>query len=283
MTLAELLDLRSYDFKNSPAKLVRHAPNDRDMEAVRLGYFEEYQTIQASDIFNCDSIVSFLALPHGRALFKGTYRVVGDRPEAEEDVPKALRETIWPFTPGRIYYDLRKTNELSDLEDRLVIDWGGSERVWHQKAADQAKKKEVLEIRSPGFFAPFPGHLGVSLTYNELKHLMDKEDANPDWYHALSRTGGIYLILDEVDGTQYVGSAGGAEGIWGRWKTYAKDPTGGNARLGALLNETPDRYRFLRFSILDVLPVNTPKQERIKKEQLAKKKLGSRAFGLNLN
>ena len=53
--------------------------------------------------------------------------------------------------------------------------------------------------------------------------------------------------------------------------------------LKKLLERNPYRYKQFQFSILRVLEPSTMKEEVIGHEVLSKKKLGSRAFGLNSN
>ncbi|MEH7130365.1 hypothetical protein V7103_19420 [Neobacillus drentensis] len=47
----------------------------------------------------------------------------------------------------------------------------------------------------------------------------------------LSAVTGLYLIFDTTSGKQYVGSAFGKEGLFGRFKTYTKSSDGGNLEL----------------------------------------------------
>jgi hypothetical protein len=62
-----------------------------------------------------------------------------------------------------------------------------------------------------------------------------------------------------------------------------KDPSGKNVLLKALLASSPTRYKQFQFSILRVLEPSATKDEVIGQEVSTKKKLGSRAFGLNSN
>ncbi len=80
-----------------------------------------------------------------------------------------------------------------------------------------------------------------------------------------------------------MGSAYGAEGIFGRWAQYTRSKHGGNKRLVELLEAHPERWRRFQFSILRTLPKTMTAAEVIEVESLKKRKLGSRAFGLNRN
>jgi hypothetical protein len=80
-----------------------------------------------------------------------------------------------------------------------------------------------------------------------------------------------------------VGSAAGAEGNLGRWAEYVSAPHGGNDRLKGLLAEDPGYARNFQFTILQTLERTLTKNEVVDYESLYKKKLGTRAFGLNSN
>ncbi len=94
---------------------------------------------------------------------------------------------------------------------------------------------------------------------------------------------GVYLILDESTGLQYLGSANGENGIWQRWSDYAANGHGGNKELKALHKVDPSHHKNFKFSILQSLPSNISQREIIKIESLYKQKLGSRVHGLNKN
>lgn len=91
-------------------------------------------------------------------------------------------------------------------------------------------------------------------------------DANPEWVGHLSRVAGIYLILDEKTGEQYIGSASGKRGIWGRWSSYCSDPSGGNVMLRSSLDADRDAFRRFRYSILEVMPGNSLVSEVVSKD-----------------
>jgi len=81
----------------------------------------------------------------------------------------------------------------------------------------------------------------------------------------------------------YVGSATGEGGIWARWQHYAYTGHGGNALLRDLIAQDPAYPNQCRFSVLQILPKTMARAEVIHREALYKRKLGTRATGLNLN
>ncbi|MDG0789952.1 GIY-YIG nuclease family protein [Cohnella ginsengisoli] len=143
--------------------------------------------------------------------------------------------------------------------------------------------KQVIEILPSGYVKEFPGFDNLILNYDELATIIKNPDPNRVWHNMLKSVAGVYLIVDLTNGSQYVGSASGEEGILGRWKTYVDSQHGGNARLMELLSLEPDRYKHFQFSILSALPRTLTKTQVISHEQKYKQKLGSRAFGLNAN
>jgi hypothetical protein len=100
----------------------------------------------------------------------------------------------------------------------MVIDWGRGALAWHQRIRD----KEVLEVLPKGQLkARFRDYLEFALTHSELVELCRAPDANREWRARLAAVAGVYLVLATTT-AQYVGSAYGAEGIWGRWAAYAR-------------------------------------------------------------
>lgn len=140
-----------------------------------------------------------------------------------------------------------------------------------------------MEILPQGRRKPFPGYLDFVLNHEELKTICDNPTPNKDWHQALSAVAGIYLIVENNSGLQYIGSAYGKNGILGRWKSYAQSGHGGNAKLMTALENEAFTKEDLRFSILRTLPKTLTMTEVIGYESHFKEKLGTRAFGLNLN
>lgn len=176
-----------------------------------------------------------------------------------------------------------KTREIAGfetLEGRLVVLWGKGTRSWAQWLHSKGNK-EISELLPPNYVMDFRGFYDFTLTHDQLVRMVNNQESNREWYRMLSSVSGVYLILDQVTGKQYVGSAYGAGGIWARWKTYAKNPSGGNILLKQLLQEHPNRHKQFQFSVLRVLEPGVLKGAVIDHEVWAKRKLGCRAFGLN--
>jgi len=139
------------------------------------------------------------------------------------------------------------------------------------------------QLRPMGSVREFPGYHDFILRFDELERMVSNPDANEAWHRMLAGVAGVYLIADGVTGDLYVGSAYGEKGILGRWMRYVRTKHGGNVKLRALLASDETRYLAFSFSILRTLPRTLTSKEVIAVESFYKKKLGTRAHGLNDN
>jgi hypothetical protein len=275
----ELLKLRGVD-PSRKAKLARHQDARYDVaDLLRRGWFEAYQNYQQKRVFDgLDYVVSFVGAGGTKARFVGVYRVAGYRPSEQEPLQPGC--PIPELQTSGHFYDLRKEPGYEDLEHRVIIEWGAGALAWHQTL----REKPVLEIRPQGqLLELFDDYLGFALSFGELQYLFRHADANAEWRARLSAVAGVYLAQTTTTGQQYVGSAYGAEGVWGRWAQYAVDGHGGNVLLKELKEKDPAYPKGLWFSLLQILPRTLARAEVLEWERRYKEKLGSRATGLNSN
>ena len=288
MNLSDLFQIESIVCDFSQFCLVRHTAKELGDYLLDQSVYDFYQAVQKEGKFDRNShILSFLVNKDGKTVFRGVYENLGkeklkSKHFANLFLDEKSRQHYERLAGDYDYYHLQKVAMLSEYDGRLVIDWGDSAISWFQLYHID-KPKLVREILPPGYFKEFDDYLAISLTRSELEFLFRNVDGNPVWRSHLSKVNGIYLILDEHDGQQYIGSAYGKDGVWGRWQTYFMDPTGGNKRLVEKMNINPVAFRNFRYSLLEVFPGNMIKEEVIQKESLYKKKFGTRAFGLNEN
>ena len=265
--------LRDEGIEPSKVKLARHQ-DDRHTGRLTLyqvwrsaeADFELYQRIQSRPRFSGSNLLaSFVATPLGETLFVGLYSV--------GNVSKAPKGLIDPVTGkdvgGYYYYSLNRSPHLSDYRDRLIINWGPGYRAWVQNA--RSKDKPILEIRRTAAEPPFPGFLNF---HERLSLLAAVPQA---WRQALAAVSGVYLLTCPQSGRQYVGSAGGETGFWGRWEDYAASGHGGNKRM----LDIPSADYLV--SILEVASSAAGPAELIAIENRWKGKLATRKFGLNAN
>ena len=139
-------------------------------------------------------------------------------------------------------------------------------------AANQPKP--VVEI-STQYEPRFPG-------FREFVHPVDDLATLPNgWQQVLRSVKGIYLLVDLDSGQQYVGSAKGADSLFGRWMDYANGGDGGDTGLKRAAKQGRRRYQV---SVLEVVDAHTPDETIEQVESYWKYKLLSRRpFGLNDN
>jgi hypothetical protein len=255
-------------------RLVRHSgPSIRRL--IEDGSFERYQAEQDANIRpfdRCSVILSFIGIEGNRAEFFGAYQVNGSRPFAIEDGVDAPAHLPYAHQDGkgRIWYDLVKLREFDSLRGRLITQWV-STRGWYQ-----TKDLPVEELLPPGTGMRFPGYQDVVLNWQELRNVINTPQLHREWRAALSATAGIYRIIDHASGKIYIGAAYGAEGIWGRWRDYAKTGHGGNK---LLLDLNPKSFQW---SIVRTLSSSMAPMEVVRIERMEMQKHGSRAIGLNI-
>ena len=275
--------LKIAGFNATPlSRLVRHQHDRYPAEELRRhGWLELYQSYQGRSVFHhVDQIVSFYGVGGTRAAFYGVYKVLRHGPASEGPTLSGCPWSQEWHHEARFFYELERDARFDDLRDRVIVDWGPGTRSWIQKATN----KPVLELQEPGRrLPPFDDYLEFSLTYGELQDLFAHEEAHREWRAHLSAVGGVYLILAEGSGHMYVGSATGEGGIWARWRHYARTGHGGNMLLRDLIARDPAYPNQFRFSVLQIVPKTMARDEVVRREALYKRKLGTRATGLNLN
>jgi hypothetical protein len=276
----DLLSLCGYP-PGARAKLVRHEDKRYPPEdLLRRGWLEAYQSFQARPVFDgLDYVVSFVGAGGTLARFVGVFRVLGRKPGPEGVLPGGCPYEEWR-SPKHWYYTLERQPGYEELEHRLVIEWGTAALAWHQRASN----KPIVQILPPGERVPlFKDYLGFTLSHPELRYVFAHADANSEWRARLEAVAGVYLLLATTTGHQYVGSAYGVDGIWGRWSAYADNGHGGNVQLKTLLASDAAYPDAFTYSILQILPRSTTRSEVLRWETHYKQKLGSSATGLNSN
>ncbi len=278
ITVHRIFEIYGLDPKK--IRLVRHGNKEIPiLETFRnnLPKFEVYQSYQKPRRFgNAKYIAVFAPYHKTTAIFLGLWEVVDCKKHHEftKENLKELKKYNLPenWFCDNVRYELKLSNNLSDLSERLIIEWGGATVSWVQK-----KDKEVVEIKGKNAIKDFGSFDSLEIDFYELKKIVHHPDENVTWVKSLSSVNGIYLIKDIKTGKLYVGSAYGEHGIYGRWSTYARNGHGGNRELQGL---NPDNFKF---SILEIVPSTSTAEYVIECENKWKNKLGTREFGLNKN
>jgi len=232
--------------------------------------FDEYQSrqgVQKRATFSKGAFwASFVATPQSETLFCGLYSS-RYRGVLQEDCAHPLGGVE---KAGEVdCYDQSRDPRFIEFEGRLVIAWGEGYRQWTQWAENQ--NKQILELRREFQEPAFPG-------YMKFKEPLSNVIALPSgWIQALKSVRGVYLLTRPRTKEQYVGSATGGDGFWGRWIVYATNNHGGNVELKS---REPSDYQV---SILEVAGNNATSDDIKQAEALWKQKLQSREMGLNRN
>ncbi len=283
MKLSLLLKELNINLKR--VKLIRHKDKRYDVNKIyQLGFIEQYQSLQSKPIFdNCEYILSFLGLEGTKAKYIGAWKI------CKKCSTKETKQKIDPNYPYQehyndcYYYEMKRVDIMPELIGRLIIDWGAGAINWHQYAYNDKEIIAILPQNNIRTVEDFQDYEKVILSFSELCTIIAEPMIYEDWHQALSCVNGIYLIVDRVSGQQYIGSAYGEDGIWGRWKNYTETKHGDNDGIKAELKKHPNAYKDFQFSILRILPKTITPDEVIKVENLYKQKLCSRELGMNRN
>lgn len=278
LLVSDLLNLNGLQVDDG-VRLVRHRDPRYDMDQLlEEGLFETYQSFQRRPVFHgLHHIVSLIGDEGATARLHGIYSVGEAKDAGAIRLPPDFPYAEWQ-RHSRYYYPLARQTQYANLEDRVLIDWKG--RNWVQKV----NSKQVIELLPPGKVRqPFRDYLDFVLSYRDLVELYRNPDANREWRLRLSLIAGVYLIVASTTGEQYVGSASGEFGIWGRWRQYAETGHGGNRGLRRLIDSDSRYPAAFRFSILQVLPKSLTPDQALQLEQRFKRKLGRLATSLNAN
>lgn len=277
-TLFDLL--KTYEIDPAEVRLVRHSNAEIQALDVFLNdrsRFIEYTAWQKPGKFgDAKYLAIFVTARATTSLFLGLWEIQGV--VKNRDLGPSNLEVLRNFELPEYWYkssdryDLELSCTMSDLIQRLVIDWGGSTVSWVQK-----KDKDIVEIKAKNSIGDFVSYDSILLSYQELKTLVNDIDANVSWVNALSNVNGVYLIKHRKDGRLYVGSAYGKGGILGRWSSYSRTGHGGNKLLKEL-----DPHDF-EFSVLEISPSTMSADDVIARENRWKACLGTKEFGLNDN
>jgi len=213
-------------------------------------------------------LMSFVDIPERKKpLFTGLYKVID-----KFNIEGKIHPIQGDLMKNHEEYILRYDPRLQEYEGRLILGgWNPTpmikrivykqkDRFFIQSILDQAPEK------------PF--------SYQDFIWSTNKISKIPHtWQNHLRQLVGVYCLVDQT-GRQYIGSAYSDKGgFLGRWKEYEKNGHGGNKKL----RKIPKEKRVYSVTILETAPSSYNDKQIIKLEEKWKQKLGSRAYGLNLN
>lgn len=270
MLLFPLLRLADSGFEPGSAKIHLACWNGKvdPLTEFLEGRFEPWQELQTRKNFNRAQVLALIAMPEpAQWLFAGLFDSQG--------CTRARN--------GDFRYRLRRRRQSQDLIGRLVATFPRPGRQSYLLAENWTDDIRMAQIRGERLsVAEFPGYTKVCLPRQTLDTIVRQEISS--WKSALSSVGGVYLITDTKTGKQYVGSATGIGGIWGRWCEYSSCGHGGNRDLRQLLATEGSKHAMgFQFAILETADSKTGPEEILKREIHWKNVLQTRYHGLNAN
>ncbi len=268
--------LRSVEVDPADVRLMRHKDkratkgrspyelwrDDRD----KFDLYQSSQKIENRSKFSAPYWCVFVVNLNDETMFAGLYRVEY-RALWERDTPMPHIEGGIEKKGGCDGYNLVRDKKLAELIGRMFIDWGAAKIVWAQYAA--TNDKEITELRRSFTEEPFPGYL------NFIRPLSKLDVLPLAWISALKSSQGIYLLTCPKTKEQYVGSATGENGFWGRLQNYLQSGHGGNK---GLKSRDPSDYQV---SILEVAGSAATVQDISEMEGRWQLKFQSTEMGLN--
>ncbi|QDT69025.1 hypothetical protein MalM25_19510 [Planctomycetes bacterium MalM25] len=237
---------------------MRHRPTEPElrqalpwMATENHDLFNAYQSFHGRQVeraldklAGAGQIASFLGVNPGEAVFVGLYdiaagtrsltlREYGKQPGSAELMSMGMRVDLQE-RDRMLHFDLRRRKEYADWLGRLIVTWPPPERAWWRRA--ERNTMPIKALLQENSFAPSQlDWREVDFSWEQLGHIPST------WRYSLQQWRGVYHILDASDGKRYVGSAYGADNIYGRWNSYASSGHGGNK---LLRNRDPKNFRF---------------------------------------
>jgi len=270
LTLPKLIEVSGVKLAKYKIHCATGKSPNSPLDAFYDGTFQTWQDHQNQLNFKCDQIIGLIQLTPGKWLFAGLYDVLG------------VREGQKTRSEGYTYRT-KQVCGLEHLDGRAIIAFPKLFRASYLKGSTYAEQLIVDAIRQTRMtIGDFPGFNEVLLSFSKLRTIVREQ--NPSWIAALGNVSGIYLIVDNKTGKQYVGSAYGGIGIWQRWVNYTTTKHGGNKELKSLLHQCGDGYEMnFQFSLLEVCDFYSSNDIIWQRETHWKRVLRSREFGLNAN
>ena len=163
--------LNMVDYKVHLATGVKSPP----LDAFFAGKFKEWQEYQSKRNFQCESIISLIALKKDKWLFAGVYKILGYEHQPD----------------GRYIYTTELLPDQDDLIGRVVVGHKRTGRAAYLKGRKDGGEFYISEITEKKLSVEeFPGYNAVTVPYSKLKIIIDQRVSS--WHGALSNIKGVY-------------------------------------------------------------------------------------------
>ncbi|MFZ3065904.1 MAG: GIY-YIG nuclease family protein [Nitrospirota bacterium] len=281
LTIRQLIELQNnipsdmrIDGDKRNVKLMFHKIDQKRIDInphYNLQNFEKFQSEHHNTFFaGTDYILSFWY--EGRiAEFIGAYHL-------GQAVADEINDKITEKRKKRLQFPQMKSIDfLSEYKNRLFINWTNPTANYGRWIEADKYHVHSLKAGRDNCIGTLPrDYFQIRLAFKQLQTLFNYPPDNEEWMNYLKNRSGVYLILDISSGEQYVGSAYGSEGFWGRWGAYAVKGDGN------VLLKGKD-YDNFQFTILWETLNTTLQNDILNVECEIKRNLGTRVFGLNNN
>ena len=162
--------LRKVGLDPARVKLIRHSLRDKGFKKCygeNLVY--EYTCHQKNNFSKgYDYWVVFVSDSSTFAKLHSIYRVCGSVPDTEDRIPQGLPASeAKKYSGQNAFYLLEVVDLLHEYEGKLIIDWGNSVLMWHQKGTTE---KPIISLQ-PDEKKVFSGYEDLILTYDQLKEI----------------------------------------------------------------------------------------------------------------
>ncbi|MGI5846306.1 MAG: GIY-YIG nuclease family protein [Alphaproteobacteria bacterium] len=232
---------------------------------------------------NKDLVFQFIEIEEHKWLFVGAYNII------DVDNYKILEEHAIAKRPWK-YAQAKKLSQYDKYAGRIIVNWTNDSRIWFYVSLKKINTVPLYEILSEHYLEyadKFQGYENVCKSYMKLKRCIK----DSKWRKALSDVYGVYVITDKNTGKQYVGSAYGENGIFGRWSAYLKKDGYDsneypNTKFRTLIKEEGFKYieNNFQYAIIEIFPKSElGKNKALDREKYWKKVLRTFENGYNAN
>lgn len=294
MNLNDLL--RNTNIDPRQVIVLRHRPKEPKLNkwlpwlaAEKPDVFNAYQQTQGEKLqkvmqglTGVGYVASFIGHESGKALFVGLYSITASRPLTYEEywaIPANVElenYTQWytskaDYPASLLWFDLELVTDFyASWKGRLIVRWPPPVLAWWRWA--DRNEFNMLAILEESALAVMPRWDEMSFTWDEIRNFPSA------WWSLLAQWRVIYYIFDDSDRKGYVGSAYGADNLFGRWRNYADSGHGGNRLL-----QGRDPCHF-HFTILERVSPDMKQHDVVALEASWKQRLHTRdPYGLNDN
>lgn len=271
--------------------VVLHTPKERRFAQMlptlaheRPELFEAYQATHGSvaeaTLRKRTYVAAFIGMSDSSLLFAGLFQKDDMRLRSRIEIGEepAVRSLIEEFSVCQefsgdqegdwLWFDFRRIKALDGYVGRLRI--APKLTQTYVRLAEKFDVEVAAIERESALVGPAPDWQKMICTGQEVRVLPES------WKARLREWRGVYLIVDQLDGKRYVGSAYGDESnILGRWQTHvAKD-------LGVTVELSKRDPANFRFSILQLVAKDAPAEDVIRVERNWMDRLDTIQNGLN--